>query len=35
MRQAVEASLKGVKLEDFANTHVELRGALETWKTRD
>jgi ribulose-bisphosphate carboxylase large chain len=35
MRQAVEASLKGVKLEDFAKTHAELRGALETWKTCD
>jgi ribulose-bisphosphate carboxylase large chain len=35
MRQAVEASLKGIKLKDFARTHAELRGALETWKTPD
>jgi ribulose-bisphosphate carboxylase large chain len=35
MRQAVEASLKRVKLEDFANKHAELRAALETWKSRD
>ena len=27
MRQAVEASLKGVNLEDFASTHAELRQA--------
>jgi len=33
MRQAVEATLKGIKLEEFAQTHKELKGALETWKT--
>jgi len=33
MRQAVEATLKGMKLEEFAQTHKELKGALETWKT--
>jgi ribulose-bisphosphate carboxylase large chain len=33
MRQAVEATLKGTKLEEFAQTHKELKGALETWKT--
>jgi len=33
MRQAVEATLEGIKLEEFAQTHKELKGALETWKT--
>jgi len=33
MRQAVEATLKGISLENFAQTHKELKGALETWKT--
>ena len=32
MRHAVDAALKGINLEEYAKTHVELRGALETWK---
>jgi ribulose-bisphosphate carboxylase large chain len=32
MRQAVDATLKGVTLEEYAKTHKELEGALETWK---
>lgn len=31
MRQAVEATLKGLTLEEFAKTHRELKRALETW----
>lgn len=31
MRHAVDASLKGISLEEYAKTHVELRGALDTW----
>ncbi|MCW4018226.1 MAG: type III ribulose-bisphosphate carboxylase [Candidatus Bathyarchaeota archaeon] len=32
MRHAVDAALKGISLEEVAEEHVELRGALETWK---
>jgi ribulose-bisphosphate carboxylase large chain len=32
MRHAVDAVLKGVSLEEYSKTHVELRGALDTWK---
>ncbi len=32
MRHAVDAALKGVSLEEYAKTHVELRGALDTWR---
>jgi ribulose-bisphosphate carboxylase large chain len=32
MRQAVEATLEGSTLEEYAKTHKELEGALETWK---
>jgi ribulose-bisphosphate carboxylase large chain len=32
MRQAVDAALKGVTLEDYAKTHNELKAALEQWK---
>lgn len=31
MRQAVEATLEGMSLKDFAEKHAELRAALETW----
>jgi ribulose-bisphosphate carboxylase large chain len=31
MRQAVEATLEGMSLKDFAEDHAELRVALETW----
>lgn len=31
MRQAVEATLEGINLKDFAKNHAELRVALETW----
>jgi ribulose-bisphosphate carboxylase large chain len=31
MRQAVEATLEGTSLKDFAENHSELRTALETW----
>ena len=33
MRQAVDATLKGITLQDYAKTHVELEAALEQWKT--
>ncbi len=33
MRHAVEATLQGKSLEEYAKTHVELRDALETWRT--
>jgi len=32
MRQAVDAALKGVTLEEYAETHSELKAALEQWK---
>jgi ribulose-bisphosphate carboxylase large chain len=32
MRQAVDAALKGISLEEYAKTHKELQLALETWK---
>jgi ribulose 1,5-bisphosphate carboxylase large subunit-like protein len=32
MRQAVDAALKGVTLEEYAKTHGELKVALEKWK---
>jgi ribulose-bisphosphate carboxylase large chain len=31
MRQALDATLKGVALEDYAEKHTELKAALETW----
>jgi len=32
MRQAIEATLKGISLTEYAETHIELKEALETWK---
>jgi ribulose 1,5-bisphosphate carboxylase large subunit-like protein len=32
MRQAVDAALEGISLEEYAKTHGELRVAIETWK---
>jgi len=32
MRQAVDASLKGISLEEYAKTHKELKTALDFWK---
>ncbi|MCJ7721133.1 RuBisCO large subunit C-terminal-like domain-containing protein, partial [Candidatus Bathyarchaeota archaeon] len=32
MRQAVDATLQGVSLQEYAKTHKELRVALELWK---
>jgi ribulose-bisphosphate carboxylase large chain len=32
MRQAVEATLKGITLKGFAKKHKELKVALETWQ---
>jgi ribulose-bisphosphate carboxylase large chain len=32
MRHAVDAALQRITLEEYAKTHVELRGALDTWK---
>ena len=32
MRHAVDAALQGISLEEYAKTHAELRGALDTWK---
>jgi ribulose-bisphosphate carboxylase large chain len=34
LRQAIEATLKGVDLEEYASTHKELRRALEKWGRR-
>jgi ribulose-bisphosphate carboxylase large chain len=31
MRHAVDAALQAISIEEYAKTHVELRGALETW----
>jgi ribulose-bisphosphate carboxylase large chain len=31
LRQAVDAVMGGMSLEDYAGDHVELRKALETW----
>jgi ribulose-bisphosphate carboxylase large chain len=33
MRQAVDATLKGSTLEDYAKTHRELKVSLEHWKS--
>jgi ribulose-bisphosphate carboxylase large chain len=32
MRQAVDATLKGISLQEYAKTHKELRVALNQWK---
>ena len=32
MRQAVDATLKGTSLEEYAKTHKELQASLEMWK---
>jgi ribulose-bisphosphate carboxylase large chain len=32
MRQALDAAMKGVALEDYAQKHKELKAALETWQ---
>ena len=32
MRQAVDATLKRISLEEYAKTHRELKAALELWK---
>ncbi len=32
MRQAVDATLEGTTLEEYAKTHKELQAALDTWK---
>jgi ribulose-bisphosphate carboxylase large chain len=32
MRHAVDAAIKGISLEEYAKSHVELQGSLETWK---
>jgi len=34
MRQAVDATLKGIKLTEYAKAHNELKRALETWPAR-
>jgi ribulose 1,5-bisphosphate carboxylase large subunit-like protein len=31
MRQAVDASLKGISLKEYAKTHEELKEALKKW----
>jgi ribulose-bisphosphate carboxylase large chain len=31
MRQAVDATLRGISLIEYAKTHTELASALETW----
>ena len=32
MRQAVDATLEGISLRDYAKNHKELREALNYWK---
>ena len=32
MRQAVQATLEGKRLEEYAETHEELKTALELWR---
>jgi ribulose 1,5-bisphosphate carboxylase large subunit-like protein len=32
MRQAVDATLQDISLKEYAETHEELRTALEIWK---
>ena len=32
MRQAVDATLKGITLSEYAKTHKELETALQIWK---
>jgi ribulose-bisphosphate carboxylase large chain len=34
MRQAVDATLKGIKLTEYAKAHNELKRALETWPAK-
>lgn len=31
IQQAIEAKMKGIKLEEFGKTHPELKAAIETW----
>ena len=31
-RQAVDASLDGISLEEYAKTHTELKAALDKWE---
>ncbi|TFG10944.1 hypothetical protein EU534_00370, partial [Candidatus Heimdallarchaeota archaeon] len=31
MRQALDATLKGISLDEYAKDHVELAKALEKW----
>ena len=33
MRQAADAAIQKISLEEYAKTHKELKAALETWKT--
>ena len=33
MRQAVDATMEGKTLEEYAKTHEELAAALKQWKT--
>lgn len=33
MRQAVDASMKGVSLQEYAESHEELKKSLETWRS--
>jgi len=34
MRQAVDATMQGIALKEYAGTHKELRTALDVWETR-
>jgi len=34
MRQAIEAYMQGVLLEEYAKAHSELREALQYWGTK-
>lgn len=34
MRQAVDATMQGISLKEYADTHKELQTALEIWETR-
>jgi ribulose 1,5-bisphosphate carboxylase large subunit-like protein len=30
-RQAIEATMKGISLEEYAKTHKELAASIQTW----
>ena len=34
MRQAVDATMRGISLKEYSKKHIELRDALEFWKKK-